>query len=132
MTESGSRSAAFWIQVMQCHTNQCGLLCKYSGTSFLIRSTTLEDTFTLHVTYLKYRSRPHNTVANFILPVTYQYPPQAYFAICTWTKTLMSRYINLDINISWQQLRKEYLNILFCAPMPLFVLSYSWRPTWNA
>ena len=132
MTESGSRSAAFRIRVMQCRTNQCGLLCKYSGMSFLIMSTTLEDTFTLHVTYLKYRLRPHNTVVNFILPVTYKYPPQAYFAICAGTKTLMSRYINLDIEILWQQLRKEYLNILFCASMPLFVLSYSWWLTWNA
>ena len=59
---------------MQCHTNQCGLPCKYSGMSFLIVSTTLEDTFALHVTYLKYRLRPRNTVANFILPVTYKYP----------------------------------------------------------
>ena len=129
MTESGSSSVAFRIRVMQCRTNQCGLPCKYSGTSFLIVSTTLEDTFVLHVIYLKYRSRPHNTVADLILPVTYKYPPQTYFAICAGTKTLMSRYINLDINILWQQLRKEYLNLLFCASVLLFVLSYSWRPT---
>ena len=132
MTESRSSSVAFQIQVMQCCTNQCGLPCKHSGMSFLIVSTTLEDTFVLHVTYLKYRLCPRNAVADFILPVTYKYPPQAYFAICTRTKTLMSRYINLNIDILQQQLRKEYLNVLFCASMPLFVLSYSWHPTRNA
>ena len=88
----------------------------------------LEDTFALHVTYLKYRSCPHNTVANFILPVTYKYPPQDYFTICSRTKTLMSRYINLDMDILRQQLRKEYLNILFYASMLLFVLSYQLAP----
>ena len=111
MTESGSSSVAFWIWVMQCCTNQCGLPCKYSGMSFLIMSTTLEGHLS-HVTYLKYRSCPRNTVADFILPVTYKYPPQAYFAICTGTKTLMSRYINLDIDILQQQLRKGILKCL--------------------
>ena len=132
MTESGSKSAAFQIRVMQCCTNQCGLPCKYSGMSFLIMSTTLEDTFVLHVKYLKYRLCPHNTVANFILPVTYKYPPKSYFTICARTKTLMSRYINLNIDILQQQLRKEYLNVLFCASVPLFVLSYSRHLTQNA
>ena len=119
--------------ISQCRTNQCGLPCKYSGTSLCNVSTTRDDTLALHVTYLKNISRYRNTFLKrfhcTVLILTYTQP---YFAICAGTNTWMSKLISLDIDMFRQQFRNEYLNVLFWASIPLFVLSYNCLPTRNA